>query len=63
MNADNVNQDLVDFETQIKAQDRTGTDIPFVKLQLEDNQVRTCHHTNFKAHPPMGGRKGTGISS
>ena len=41
VNADNVNQDLVELETQIKAEKKIGKDIPFVKLQLADNQVRS----------------------
>ena len=40
INADNVNQDLVELDTQIKTEEKIGKDIPFVKLQLADNQVR-----------------------
>ena len=40
IHADNVNQDLVELETQIKTEEKIGKDIPFVKLQLADNQVR-----------------------
>ena len=36
-----MNQDLVELETQIKAEKKIGKDIPFVKLQLADNQVRS----------------------
>ena len=45
INADNVNQDLVELETQIKTEEKIGKDIPFVKLQLADNLV---HPTPLK---------------
>lgn len=37
--ADNTNDKLVEFETRVKDEGKIGTDIPFVKLQIADNEV------------------------
>ena len=36
-----MNQDLVELETQIKAEKKIGKEVSFVKRQLADNQVRS----------------------
>ena len=42
--AENINHDMVEFESHIKSEDKIGTDIAFIKLQLADNEVR-CSFT------------------
>ena len=38
--ADNTNDKLVGFENRVKNEGKIGDEIPFVKLQLADNEVK-----------------------
>ena len=43
--AENINHDMVEFESHIKSENKIGTDIAFIKLQLADNEVSRVRST------------------